>query len=199
MVNNENRSFEDRVWQTLAAINVNDHIKKKGNLSYLSWPFAWQVLMEEFPASTYEFSDTQMLRDESVMVTCTVTVAEGDSSTRRTMWLPVMDHKNNAIKNPDARQISDTMIRCMVKAIAMHGLGHYIYAGEDIPQAEKDAEKEAEEKAFLARLDDIQVAVDAATTDAQLIAIWKRLDQREQGHTRELFHRKRAAIEEAAA
>ena len=52
----------------------------------------------------------------------------------RKMWLPVMDYRNNAIENPTARQISDTKMRCLVKCISMFGLGHYIYAGEDLPQ-----------------------------------------------------------------
>ena len=51
------------------------------------------------------------------------------------MWLPVMNHTNNAISNPNARDVSDARMRCLVKAIALHGLGLYIYAGEDIPQA----------------------------------------------------------------
>jgi hypothetical protein len=57
----------------------------------------------------------------------------------RMMWLPVMDHRNNAIKNPDARKISDTKMRCLVKCLAMFGLGHYIYAGEDVPSTEQES------------------------------------------------------------
>ena len=55
------------------------------------------------------------------------------------MWLPVMDYKNQAIANPTARQISDTKMRCLVKCISMFGLGHYIYAGEDLPNSEASA------------------------------------------------------------
>ena len=54
------------------------------------------------------------------------------------MWLPVMDYKNKAVVNPDARQLNDSMMRCLVKCLAMYGLGHYIYAGEDLPSQEKD-------------------------------------------------------------
>ena len=50
--------------------------------------------------------------------------------------MPVMDHRNNAIANPDARKISDTKMRCLTKCLAMFGLGHYIYAGEDLPEQE---------------------------------------------------------------
>ena len=50
------------------------------------------------------------------------------------MWLPVMDYKNDAKKNPTSKDISDSRMRCLAKAIAMHGLGHYVYAGEDVPE-----------------------------------------------------------------
>ena len=81
-----------------------------------------------------------------------VTVSIGDLA--RSMWLPVMDYKNNAIANPSARQISDAKMRCLVKCIAMFGLGHYIYAGEDLPVSDDkkdssgsaDATLEIEEK-----------------------------------------------------
>jgi hypothetical protein len=55
------------------------------------------------------------------------------------MWLPVMNYKNEAIANPDARAISDTKMRCLVKAFAVLGLGHYIYAGEDLPSNDPQA------------------------------------------------------------
>tara|TARA_R110000824_G_scaffold158571_1_gene332562 strand:- start:90 stop:419 length:330 start_codon:yes stop_codon:yes gene_type:complete len=55
------------------------------------------------------------------------------------MWLPVMDNRNKSIANPSSRDISDARMRCLVKAIAMHGLGAYIYAGEDLPQAVQTA------------------------------------------------------------
>ena len=58
------------------------------------------------------------------------------------MWLPVMDYKNKAIVSPDTRAVSDTRMRCLTKCLAMYGLGHYIYAGEDLPtQAEPAVEE----------------------------------------------------------
>ena len=79
------------------------------------------------------------------MVYCTVTI-DGLS---RQMWLPVMDFKNQAISNPDVVQLNKAKMRCLVKCLAMFGLGHYIYAGEDLPSAEADkaAEKIAKERA----------------------------------------------------
>lgn len=130
-----------RIWLNLSAINVNKHIQKKGNLSYLSWTWAWQTMMEQYPESHYFFQD-QKYDDGSIMVECVLTVHEGEESVTRTMWLPVMDHRNKAIINPDARAISDTRMRCLVKCLSMFGLGHYIYAGEDIPSAEKEAQND---------------------------------------------------------
>lgn len=117
-------------WETLSKINVNNHTEKRGNLTYLSWVWAWQKLMEHYPDSVYQFEPNEYHPDGSVTVHCTLTV-EGVT---RSMWLPVMDNRKNAIAQPTSRQISDTKMRCLVKAISMFGLGSYIYAGEDLPQ-----------------------------------------------------------------
>lgn len=139
-------SIAGHIWSVMSRINVNDHIEKKGNLSYLSWSWAWSELMARFPDSEFTFTDRQY-DDGTFEVTCHLTIKADDQSMTRTMWLPVMDHRNNAIANPNARQISDTKMRCLVKCIAIAtGLGLYIYAGEDLPQAESEAKKEASEK-----------------------------------------------------
>ena len=57
------------------------------------------------------------------------------------MWLPVMDYKNDAKVNPTSREVSDTRMRCLTKAIAMHGMGHYIYAGEELPEGQLTEEE----------------------------------------------------------
>lgn len=129
------------IWTTLSAINVNDQIKKKGGLSYLSWPFAVGAVKDAFPDFRYTFLDNEVHADGTV----TTHVACGIGDVWNTMDLPVMDNRNNAIKNPDARAISDSKMRCLVKGIAMLGLGLYIYAGEDLPQT-KDATPEPEKK-----------------------------------------------------
>lgn len=117
------------IWGTLSKVDVSDHVEKKGNLSYLSWAWAWGVLMKHFPQAEYQFKDDEVLPDGSVM-TC-VEMRIGDVV--RTMHLPVMDNRNQSIFGPTSRQISDARMRCLVKCIAMFGLGHYIYAGEDMP------------------------------------------------------------------
>lgn len=136
-----NKTLMARIWSELSPINVNQHIQKKVNLSYLSWTWAWSELMSRYPESYYLFDDV-VKEDGSVMVSCVLTIHDGDEVCSRSMWLPVMDHKNKAIIQPNARDISDTRMRCLVKCIAMFGLGFYIYAGEDIPQAERDAQND---------------------------------------------------------
>jgi len=123
----------DNNYVKLAGIDVSSHIEKKGQLSYLSWAWAVDQLMRQDPTANWEWHDPRFYPDESVMVSCTVT-AFGKPMT---IHLPVMDNRNNAMKNPDARKISDAQMRCLVKAIACHGLGLYIYAGEDLPMQEE--------------------------------------------------------------
>lgn len=113
----------------LASVDVSSHVERKQNLAYLSWAWAVDVLMRNDPAANWEFHDPAMF-GETMMVSCTVT-AFGKPIT---MHLPVMDHRNQAVKNPDAFVVNKNMMRCLVKAIACHGLGLYIYAGEDLPQ-----------------------------------------------------------------
>ena len=122
------------IWRTLSAIDCSAHIERKGNLSYLSWAWAWGVVMEEYPQATYSFQPMEVMSDQTVMVHCTVTIG----NTSRTMWLPVMDHKNKAIPNPSSFAINTAMMRCLTKCLAMFGVGHYIYAGEDLPVAEQE-------------------------------------------------------------
>ena len=136
----------ETVWKTLSSIDVNNKTEKKGTLTYLSWAWAWGELMNHFPMATYTFSeweypDGQSYVTKDVLIyldgTCSVECELRIGELTRKMWLPVMDFKNQAIINPTARAISDTKMRCLVKCISMFGLGHYIYAGEDLPQSEE--------------------------------------------------------------
>jgi hypothetical protein len=119
------------IWDTLSKVNVSNLLETKGpqNLSYLSWASAWGVLMEYYPEATYIMYDETAHPDGSVTVECSVTIGECG----RTMWLPVMNYANKALINPTSKDISDSKMRCLVKCIAMFGLGHYVYTGEDLP------------------------------------------------------------------
>ena len=132
------KALAAEIWETLSAINVNEHTEKKGRFTYLSWSWAWATMMDCFPQTDYVVTD-QPYSDGTVMVMCDMTVRKGSELVSRNMWLPVMDNNNNAIKNPTTSHISDNRMRCLVKCLAMFGLGHYVFAGEDLPEADSKA------------------------------------------------------------
>ena len=128
----------ENTYNKLRALNVNEHTEKKGQLTYLSWAWAVDVLLQQDSAATWEFPEPRTLPDNTVMVFCKVT-AFGKTLP---MQLPVMDNRNMAIKNPDARKISDATMRCLAKCIACFGIGLYIYAGEDLPDNDEPVKKD---------------------------------------------------------
>ena len=132
----------------LLKFNVNEHIEKKMNLSYLSWAWAWTEALKADPAATWDVK----LFPECVTIdgttvdrtvpylningTAMVFVAVVMFGKSMTCQLPVMDHRNKAIQNPDAFAVNTAIMRCMTKALSLHGLGLYIYSGEDLPEDE---------------------------------------------------------------
>ena len=110
----------------LSRKDVSAGVERKGNLDYLSWAYAWNALCEEHPDSDFYFEEPTTFPDGSVMVKVSVTVNDHT----RTMQLPVMNHRNQAIQNPNARDISDAQMRCLVKCIALFGLGIGLYLGD---------------------------------------------------------------------
>jgi hypothetical protein len=144
---------EKNLFETLSSINVNDKTEKKSNLTYLSWSFAWAEFKKVCPTATYKIKEygedkKPYLYDENfgIMVMTSVTVG----TETHEMWLFVMDGANKAMKTkPYTYQtrygekecaaatmfdINKTLMRCLVKNLAMFGLGIYIYAGEDLPE-----------------------------------------------------------------
>ncbi len=136
------------IWKTLSKLNVDEHTEDRNGLSYLSWAWAWGIMMEHYPDMTVTWHGDGTHVDHIVYpggtasVACTVSIG----SVSQHMWLPVMDYRHKAIANPDARSISDAKMRCMVKCFALFGLGHYIYSGEDLPAPEKAQAKPAPAK-----------------------------------------------------
>lgn len=150
----ENKS----VFETLFEINVNDHIEKKKDLTYLSWLYAWAEVKKKYPNATYKihlFGEKQLpyVFDENVgyMVFTDVTI----NDLTHTMWLPVMDSANKTMKSTSYTyntkfkkdilveaatmfDVNKTIMRCLVKNLAMFGLGLYIYSGEDLPEIETE-------------------------------------------------------------
>ena len=126
----------DDVFSTLNAINVNDFTEKKGNLTYLSWCNAWGEVKKRYPDANYTVSryenNLPYVFDPNTgyMVSTTVTI----NGLTHSMWLPVMDYRNQAIiQNATMTDINKTIMRCLTKNLAMFGLGLYIYKGEDLP------------------------------------------------------------------
>lgn len=116
-------------YERLRAINVSERIEKKNGLSYLSWAFAVDSLLQADPSANWDYPDPTVYADQTVMVHCAV-IAFGKTMRAH---LPVMDHRNKPITSPNAFDMNTSMQRCLVKAIALHGIGLYIYAGEDLP------------------------------------------------------------------
>ena len=120
----------------LLSTNVNNHTEKKNNLTYLSWAWGWAEALKADENATYKvemFGDKcYMDINGTAMVFVTVTMF----GKAMTCQLPVMDFRNKAILNPDAFAVNTAIMRCMTKALSLHGLGLYIYAGEDLPEGE---------------------------------------------------------------
>jgi len=140
--------------------NVNEHTEKKNGLTYLSWAWAWAEALKADSSASYK---TEMFGDKcfmdvngTAMVFVTVTMF----GKPMTCQLPVMDFRNKAILNPDAFAVNTAIMRCMTKALALHGLGLYIYSGDDLPQGESDLD--------VGMMTDHLAAIDAASTLEEL-------------------------------
>lgn len=158
-------------FEKLSALNVNEHTDHKNGLTYLSWAWAWAEFKKVYPNATYEIWRDEWGRpyvyDELLgyMVFTKVKVDDLEHS----MWLPVMDGANNAMKGEQYSyktkwgkevtvkaatmfDINTAIMRCLTKNLAMFGLGLYIYAGEDLPEEQGDAlASDIEKKTFLQR------------------------------------------------
>lgn len=172
-----------KMFETLNKVDFKEHVQKKNDLTYLSWAWAWAEVMKHYPDATYEIVKTEsglpyVASELGVMVYTRVTI----NGMTREMWLPVMDYQNRAMKLvpyevkmkygaeivPAATMfdVNKTIMRCLVKNLAVFGLGLYIYAGEDLPEeAKKEALAQAAEQAK-------QAAEQAAEQDKKNIALW---------------------------
>lgn len=127
----------------LLALNVNEYTEKKNGLTYLSWANAWQEILKICPDAKYS------VKKDSNNIPCfgnpelgymVYTEVEMFGVTRE-CYLPVLDFRNKAIKNPDMFNVNTSIMRCLTKNLAMFGLGLYIYAGEDLPEEDKKPKK----------------------------------------------------------
>jgi hypothetical protein len=113
---------------------VAEHVEKKNGFSYVSWPFAVAELRKRHPEATWEVVRFEGLPYQQTPAGVFVEVAVTVNGIRLSQIHPVLDHANKPIKEPTAFQINTSIQRCLVKAIALHGLGLFVYAGEDLPE-----------------------------------------------------------------
>ena len=130
---------EPSLFDRLSAVDCRDHIEKKGKFSYLSWTWAWTTLKRHCPEARFQKHSFEVMgrevpymTDENGFAFVKVTVFTNDDT--QTEVFPVLNHSNRPIQNPNAFDVNTALQRCLVKAIAMLGLGLYIYAGEDVPE-----------------------------------------------------------------
>lgn len=142
----ENKS----VFSVLNAINCNEHVEKKNGLSYLSWAWAWQITKQNFPDANYTIYENpdgwNYFTDGR---TCWVKTGVTINGQEHIEDLPVMDFKNRSIllENVTSFDVNKAIQRSLTKALARHGLGLYIYAGEDLPDAADDSARAEVNKA----------------------------------------------------
>jgi len=137
------------VFEILNAVNVNDKVEKKNNLSYVPWADAWGEVMKLYPDANYEVKKTPMgcnYWDDGR--TCWVEVAVTIEGKTITEMLPVMDFRNNSIplEKVTSVDVVKAIQRCATKCIARFGLGLYVYRGEDLPEEEKAQEEKAQDE-----------------------------------------------------
>lgn len=173
------------VFETLNAINVNEHTEKKNGLTYLSWAWAWAEFCKVYPMASYKVYKNEnglpYVYDPNTGYMCFVEVTVDDIT--HEMWLPVMDSANHAMKSEPYEvktkyktirveaatmfDINKTIMRCLVKCLAMFGLGIYIYSGEDLPEAEKPIKLTEEDR--LVFTDKISILVEEQNLDLNKI------------------------------
>ena len=140
----------DNYFNDLYAVNVNGHTEKKNNLTYLSWAWAWGEIKKRHPDATYtvyENADGWNYHNDGR--TCWVKTGVTVNGIEHIEYLPVMDYKNKSIsiENVTSFDVNKAIQRSLTKACARHGLGLYIYAGEDLPEEEAAEKQDASRNA----------------------------------------------------
>ena len=130
------------VFETLNAINCNEHTEKKNNLTYLSWAWAWQIVKTHYPDANYTiYENAQGWNYHTDGRTCWVKTEVEINGIKHMEYLPVMDFRNNSIPldKVTSYDVNKAIQRSLTKCCARHGLGLYIYAGEDLPDSADEA------------------------------------------------------------
>ena len=143
----------ENYFKTLYDIDVNEFVKKKNSQTFLPWAKAWALVKEIYPDATYniyerETPDGLIINYFTDGRTCWVKTGVTINGIEHTEDLPVMDFKNQSIllENVTSQDVNKAIQRSLTKACARHGLGLYIYEGEDLPESAKKAKKEQDEE-----------------------------------------------------
>ena len=140
----------DNYFTELYGINVNGHTEKKNNLTYLSWAWAWGEIKKRHPDATYTvYENADGWNYHTDGRTCWVKTGVTVNGIEHIEYLPVMDYKNKSItiKDVTSYDVNKSIQRSLTKACARHGLGLYIYAGEDLPEEEAAEKQDASRNA----------------------------------------------------
>lgn len=140
----------DNYFTELYGVNVNGHTEKKNNLTYLSWAWAWGEIKKRHPDATYTvYENADGWNYHTDGRTCWVKTGVTVNGIEHIEYLPVMDYKNKSIsiKDVTSYDVNKSIQRSLTKACARHGLGLYIYAGEDLPEEEAAEKQDASRNA----------------------------------------------------
>ena len=140
----------DNYFNDLYAVNVNGHTEKKNNLTYLSWAWAWGEIKKRHPDATYTvYENADGWNYHTDGRTCWVKTGVTVNGIEHIEYLPVMDYKNKSIsiENVTSFDVNKAIQRSLTKACARHGLGLYIYVGEDLPEEEAAEKQDASRNA----------------------------------------------------
>lgn len=124
-------------FEELNSVNLTEKIEKKNGLSYVSWSYAWQEVKKRFPEATYTiYENNDGLFYHTDGKTCWVKTGVTVTDIEHIEYLPVMDFKNKSIplESVTSMDVNKAIQRSLTKACARHGLGLYVYAGEDLPE-----------------------------------------------------------------
>lgn len=174
---------EKSVFGVLNAINCNGHTEKKNGLTYLAWAWAWQMVKENYPTAFYTiYENAEGLNYHTDGRTCWVKTGVTIEGLEHIEYLPVMDYRNASIPKDKvtSMDVNKAIQRSLTKACARHGLGLYIYAGEDLPSGEVEkmsADDEADFELACQRMKE-------AKNRDELVAIWNDCPR---FHTRQEF------------
>ena len=140
----------DNYFTELYSVNVNGHTEKKNNLTYLSWAWAWGEIKKRHTDETYTvYENADGWNYHTDGRTCWVKTGVTVNGIEHIEYLPVMDYKNKSIstENVTSFDVNKAIQRSLTKACARHGLGLYIYAGEDLPEEEAAEKQDASRNA----------------------------------------------------